>query len=251
MGLDADDLDLGAQVFHVSGDARDQSAAAHRHEDRVQLTRLLAQDFHGHGALAGDHIRVVVRWHEGRALLFGQRQGMGQCLRETVTVQHHVAAARAHAADLEFRRCRRHDDACIDTQLPRRQRHTLGMVASRSCDHTAGALLRIQLRQARVGATDLEGEGRLQVFAFEQHLVAQLFAQRPGRLQGRLLGNIVDWRGEDLLDVARQQLQLRNIGVSADGTSLEDGHERSLSLAKARERNEKTRLQGGLGADAS
>ena len=35
-GLDADDLDLRLQRLHVSGDAGDEAAAAHRYEDGVQ-----------------------------------------------------------------------------------------------------------------------------------------------------------------------------------------------------------------------
>ena len=35
---------------------------------------VLAQHFHGNGALAGDHIRVVKRVHKGQALLLLQLQ---------------------------------------------------------------------------------------------------------------------------------------------------------------------------------
>ncbi|MNF33118.1 hypothetical protein D3C84_139260 [compost metagenome] len=181
---------------------------------------------------------------------FGQRQGVGQCLGETVTVQHHMAAARAHTADFQFRRGRGHDNSRDNSQFTCGQRHALGMVAGRGSDHALGALLLVQLRQAGIGTANLEGERRLQIFALEQDLVRQLLAEGPGRLQGRLLGHIVDRSRENLLDVARQQLQLRDIGAGLNGTRLVDGHERSLVL-KARERKEKTRLQGGLGADAS
>ena len=70
--LDADDLGLRAQVFDVSGDAGDQAATTDRYEDRVQRALMLAQDFHCHGALAGDHMGVVVGVHVDQALLLDQ-----------------------------------------------------------------------------------------------------------------------------------------------------------------------------------
>src|SRR5690606_23810218 len=62
-------------------------------------------------------------------------------------------------------------------------------------------LLLGQLGNAVVGATNLEGEHRLQVLALEQDLVAQTLRQLAGEWQGSFLGNVVDARGEDLLDV--------------------------------------------------
>ncbi len=70
--LDADDPDLGPQVFHIGGNAGDQATPAHGDEDGIEPPRMLAQDLHGHGALAGDDVRVVIGRHEGVALLLGQ-----------------------------------------------------------------------------------------------------------------------------------------------------------------------------------
>ena len=70
--LHADHLDLGAHRLDVVGHARDQAAAADGDEHRVQRALVLAQDFHRDGALAGDHVRVVERVHEGQALLLLQ-----------------------------------------------------------------------------------------------------------------------------------------------------------------------------------
>ncbi len=60
--LDANHLDLGPEGFDVSGDARDQAAAAHGDEDGVDLLAVLAQDLHGDGALAGNHVRSSKGW---------------------------------------------------------------------------------------------------------------------------------------------------------------------------------------------
>ena len=45
--LDADDPDRGFRYFTYDGDAGDESAAADRHEDGVDLAARLTQDLHG------------------------------------------------------------------------------------------------------------------------------------------------------------------------------------------------------------
>ena len=62
--LDADDPDLGAETLDVRGDSPDQPAAADGHEDRVDRLAEVTQDLHRDGALAGDHVDVVVRVDE-------------------------------------------------------------------------------------------------------------------------------------------------------------------------------------------
>src|SRR5690606_18614130 len=57
--LDADHLYFRAQVFDEGGDARHQAATAHWDEDGIKAARMLAEDFHRHGALSGNHVRVV------------------------------------------------------------------------------------------------------------------------------------------------------------------------------------------------
>ena len=116
-------------------------------------------------------------------------------------MQHHLAAARAHAFDLDLRGGLRHHDGCLDTQFARRQCHTLGMVAGRGGDHAAGQFFWAQLRQFVVRPTDLEGEHRLQILALEQDTVAQPLAQLASALQRGFDSDVVDARGEDLLDV--------------------------------------------------
>ena len=100
--LDADHLDLRTQVLDVGGDAGDQSATAHRDEDRIEAAGLLAENLHGHGALAGDGVRIVVGMDEGVALLVDQLQRVGQRLGEGVAVQHRLGAMGAHRLDLDL-----------------------------------------------------------------------------------------------------------------------------------------------------
>ena len=57
------------------------------------------------------------------------------------------------------------------------------------------------VHQLVVSATNLERVHRLQVFALEQNLVAQALGELVGSLQGGFYGNVINARGEDLLNV--------------------------------------------------
>ena len=71
--LDADHLHVGPQRLDVAGNAGDQPAAADRHEHRAQRVLAVAQDLGAHGALPGNHQRIVERVHEGHAGLGDQQ----------------------------------------------------------------------------------------------------------------------------------------------------------------------------------
>jgi hypothetical protein len=131
---------------------------------------MLAQDLHGHGALAGDHVRVVEGRYKGAPVVCDQVQRMGQAngkfCRATTLVRHG-----AHPAPSVPAWCG-HDDRAL---IPSSRAASATPWAWFPADAviTPGFLLRAQLHQFVVGASDLEGKGRLQVFALEQDLVAQ------------------------------------------------------------------------------
>ncbi len=162
---------------------------------------MLAQDFHRHGSLPGNGVRIIVRVDVDVALFLDQLQRIGQRFRKGVTVQHHLAATGTHAFDLDFRGGLGHHDRCLDPQHLGRQGQALGMVAGRCGDHAARTLFIAELGQLVVGTANLEGEHRLQVFTLEPDLVAQSLGELAGGLQRGFHGNIVNARGEDLLDV--------------------------------------------------
>ncbi|KPB92289.1 Uncharacterized protein AC502_5511 [Pseudomonas syringae pv. maculicola] len=201
VGLDADDLDLRPQVFHVRCNPCNQAAATDRHKDRVQLPRLLTEDFHRHSALPGNGVGVVIRMDVDEALLLDQFQRIGQRFREGIAVQHHRGTAGTHPFDLDFRGGARHDDGGQNAQLFRRQRQALGVIARRGRDHAACGLFCGQLGELVVRAANLEGEHRLQIFALEQHLIAQPLGQLTSAVQRGFDRYVVDARGEDFLDV--------------------------------------------------
>jgi len=116
-------------------------------------------------------------------------------------MQHDFSASGTHAFDLDFRGGLGHHDGRFDAQRLRRQRQALRVIARRSGDHATRQLFRAQLRQLVVRATNLEREHRLQVFALEQHLIAEPFGQLASAVQRGFHGHVVDAGGEDFLDV--------------------------------------------------
>src|SRR4030095_872177 len=94
--LSADDLYVAAQIFDVRADARDQSAATHRNEDRMQRRTVLIEYLHADGALPGDHVRVVKRMDENVAVLRHQVVRVIARFVEVVAVQDHARAEIAH-----------------------------------------------------------------------------------------------------------------------------------------------------------
>ena len=62
--LDAENLDIRVERFNVNSDAGEQSAASDGDEDRINIAvgvLSLANNFHAHGALSGDDIRIIER----------------------------------------------------------------------------------------------------------------------------------------------------------------------------------------------
>ena len=130
--------------------------------------------------------------HEGQAFFFLQLGGVGQGVVEAVAVQHHLAAALAHGFHLDLRGGARHHDHRAHAHGAGRQGQALGVVAGGRADHAAGALLVAEAGQLVVGATQLEGEHRLQILALEQHAVADASGDQRGRMDGRFQRHVVD-----------------------------------------------------------
>ncbi|RMW23417.1 hypothetical protein ALO97_05610 [Pseudomonas syringae pv. tagetis] len=76
--FDTNHLDFRAQVFDVSRDTGNQTAATDRHENGVQAARLLTKDFHRHGALPGNRVGIVIGMDVNEALLIDQFQRVSQ-----------------------------------------------------------------------------------------------------------------------------------------------------------------------------
>src|SRR3569832_572494 len=201
IGLDADDLHLGIERLHITRHTRDETAAAHRHDDRVQRRLMLTQYLHRHRALARDHLRVVVGMDEHHALFIGELDRADIGLVVCVAVQHRLRAELAHRLHLDVGRGARHDDERLDAEAVRRQRHPLRMVAGRRGDHAARTLLRTHVHDLVIGAAQLEGEHGLQVLALQQHVIAHTLGQAAHHIERRLYRHVVDPRLENFFEI--------------------------------------------------
>ena len=199
--LHANQSDLRPQPFDVGADARNQSPPADRDENGVDRPAVLTQDFHADGALACDHVGIVVGMHEGQFFAPGNLQGMRIGVVVGIAEQHHAGAARRDRRRLDLRRGGRHDDGGAAAKPLRRQRNALGMVAGRGGDHAALELRGAQMRHFVVGAPQFEGKHRLQVLALEQNGVTEPPRQRGRDVQRRFNRHVVDTRAEDLFEV--------------------------------------------------
>ena len=207
MRLHTNDSRLGPQLFEESGHARNQPTAAHGNEHGIDGLGVLAKNLHGHGALACNHIRVVEGMNKGVALLLLKLERMGVGIGVGVTVEHHLGPAVAHRLNLYLWGGHRHDNHRLTAQLLGRQGHPLGMVARRGRNDAALKLVGLELGHLVVCPSELEGEDRLGVLALEQHPCAKPAAKGGGLLQRRLLGHVVDPRGQNLSQVIRRHLR--------------------------------------------
>ena len=73
-GLHAVDLYVGVELLGSVSHATDESAAAHGHDDAVDV-RHVVENLQGDGALSGNHQRIVERMHEGHAFFVLELQG--------------------------------------------------------------------------------------------------------------------------------------------------------------------------------
>ena len=164
---------------------------------------MLAQDFHGDGALAGDDVGIVEGMDEGQLLGFFQLQRVGVGIVVGIAEQHDLAAAPLDRLDLDPRRRGRHDDDRPAADLGRRQRDALGMIAGRGADHAALELVRRQPGDLVVGAAQLEGEHRLHVLALENDLVADPGGKVAGQFERRFDRHVVNLCVENFFEIIR------------------------------------------------
>ena len=137
-----------------------------------------------------------------RQTLFGaQLHCVAVSVGVAVAVQHHFAAQRFDRLHLQCGRGHRHDDHRSCTQFFRAQGHALRMVAGRCTHHAFGELCSAELHHFVVSAAQLKTKHRLLVFALEQHLVVQAFAEYGRSVQCRLVRHVVHPRCEDSFQV--------------------------------------------------
>ena len=179
LGLYADDLNRRLDRLGCYGHAGDESAAADRHHQCVQI-RDRREHLQCDGALARDDRFIVVRMNEHEILARGHFEGMASRFVECVAVQHDLRAEAARALDLHTGREARHHDDGADPEPVRVIGDTLRVVAGTHRDDAARALFRRQLRELVARAPLLERGGELQVLELEEDLRAGDLGKSPG-----------------------------------------------------------------------
>ncbi len=154
--LHTDHPGLRVEIFDIGRHPGNQTAPPYRDEDRIDLSRVLAQNLHRNGALSCNHLRVVIGVYQRHPRLFRQRCRMLVGIIIGITKQHRLRPIFAYRLHLDLGCGLGHYDGRLDPHLPRGEGHPLGMISCRRSDHS---LLQLGLAQARhlvVGPTQLE-----------------------------------------------------------------------------------------------
>ncbi len=183
LGLDADHLHLAAEPDRH---ARDEPAAAGRHQHRIEPARLLLP-FECDRALALDRRPSV----EGMDAIGAARGLIGFAKRQRIIVARafddDLGSELADLRDLRGRRDLRHEDAGFQPERPGREGDRRAMVAARRRRHAGRRDLD---RGQRVeGAARLEGSRMLEELELQR--------QRPARAEGAG-GQVEDRRPADM-----------------------------------------------------
>ena len=136
-GFDTNDLDFGTHLFNSGSHSGNKTATTDTTENGIDRFGVLAHDLQTRRTLTGNHIRIIKGMHEGQAFFLFQAARFVVGIVKRLTKQHHFATPRTHRINLDARCGRWHNNDGTTTQLLGRQRHTLSMIASGSCDYAA------------------------------------------------------------------------------------------------------------------
>ena len=201
LGLHTVDLDLGAQALDGKGHAGDQAAAAHGHDDGIQIGQLV-KDLQTNGALTCDDLFVIVGVDEGHAGLGLQLHGLVVGIIIGAGHQTDLRAQALGIFHLHNGGTVRHTDDAPDAPAGGGQSHALCVVASRAGDHALFALLPGELADLIIGSPHLEAAGHLQVLSLE--VEAAVLGELGRFNQVGLAGNVLEHKG-GVVDLIQSQ----------------------------------------------
>ena len=169
LGLNAVDLDIGLQALDGKGHAGDEAAAAHRHDDGIDVGQLV-QNFQTDGALPRDDLLIVVGVDEGHAGLLLQLHGLVVGVVVGAGYEADLCAEAFGVLHFHDGGTVRHTDDALDAPAGGGQRHALRVVAGRTGDDAFLALLLGELADLIISAAHLEAAGGLQVLGLQVEL---------------------------------------------------------------------------------
>ena len=146
--LHADDPDARLALRRRERDPRDEPAAADRHDQRVELVRVLEQ-LERDGALAGDDVVVVERVDVRASALARDLERDGVRLVVAAVGEHGLRAAALDRGELRERHALRQHDRDGSADELRGERDALAVIAGGRGDDAGGALRVVEARRAR------------------------------------------------------------------------------------------------------
>ena len=161
-GLHADDLDGWIVCLGNGCHARDQAAAANRHNQHVEI-RHIFEHFQCRCPLAGHDQRVVERVNPGQALALADEFSMLLGLVERCAFKQDAGSEGARMLDLVERGRDGHGNGHRNPESAAMKGHALRMIAGRGGDHADFFLVLSQPGQLVQSAALLEGGGELEV----------------------------------------------------------------------------------------
>ena len=173
MRLNTNDFGLRMQILHVGGDPGNKPAPTDGHKYRIKWLAVLINDFHANGALARDHIDIVIRRYVDQALRFAKRLGMPGCLVVIIAVQYNLCSAVAHGVHLDAGCVLTHYDSGANTEFLCGNGHALRMVSSGCGDDPNRFLIITELRHFVIGTAQLETVHRLHVLTLQTDVKTQ------------------------------------------------------------------------------
>ena len=198
--LHADDPDLRSQGLHRHCDSGKEPAASRADQHRADVGDLL-DDLKAEGALTGHDVDVIERVDQHRTGLFAECARRDERLVDGAACEHDLGAVVAGGLHLGDRGPLRHEDRGAHAESPRSQRHALRMIARARRDDSAQPLLVVELRDAVVGAADLERSRALEVLGDEVDGAADRLEQ-PARARRRQVA-------DDALEPIARRLDVR------------------------------------------
>ena len=126
--LHTDHLDIRIQKLCQRGNARSQSASAHRYEN-VIYQRKFFNNLHGDRSLSCGNCRIVKRMDKGISMLFCQLIGMSAGLVIHIPVKYHFRPIALSSLHFDQRGCGWHDDHCFCSERLCRISDTLRMIS--------------------------------------------------------------------------------------------------------------------------
>ena len=168
-GLHADDLDVRIDRLGADRHAGDQSAAADRHHQHVEVRRLF-EHLDAQCPLPRDHRGIVERMHqrEVTSLAFLERERARFV--ELRAMQNHFCIEHAGLFHFRVRRGARHDDAGRDAEPATVIGDRLRVIAGRHRNNAATPLVRRQIEQPVQRAAFLERRGELMILELQMNL---------------------------------------------------------------------------------